>query len=290
MHDRTTDTDSTPAPPVPRRIRALRVVHGFGRAFALVGAGCAVVLAFLFPTLIFRADAARDARLLVGLAGAITWFAAFGMAAWVNATTAPVSRRRMRSPARRIPLRARMALLVLVPFLVYAACLRARGWLAERQDPLYTYCLRGMSVALAQPGIARPTSLDVQEGRLMLVVPAFPARRARWWVDVDADDTVGRHCTFHAAVTFGEDPMVLHIPLPMESDEMPSSPFRLVPGSMVVVHSLSLTAADAVNAAAPGEPGRWKRNLDMVYEVPAPRGRAPRSWADYVSRPGSATR
>ncbi len=289
MHDHTPDIDSTPAPPVPRRLRALRAVHGFGRAFALIGAAWAVVLAIVFPALLFRADAARDARILIGLAGAVTWFAAFGMAAWVNATTAPVSRRRTRSPARRIPLRARMITLTLVPFLTYALCAHARAWLAERQDPLYSYCMRGMSVALAQPGISRPTSLDVQDGRLTLVVPAFPGRRARWWVDVDADDTVGRHCTFHAAVTFGEDPMVLHIPLPMASDEMPSAPFRLVPGSMVVVHRLTLTAAsDATNADTTGQPGRsWMRNLDLVYEVPAPRGRVTRSWADYVSREGN---
>jgi len=282
MHDRSSDTDPTPAPPVPRRLRALRAVHGFGRGFALVGALWAPVIAFLLPAFLFRADAGRDARVLVGLAAAVTWFAAFGTAAWVNATTAPVSRRRMRSPARRVPLRLRLIVLVLVPFVVYALCVRWRGWLSEQKDPLYAYCMRGMSVALAQPGIARPTSLDVVDGKLTLVVPAYPARRARWWVTVEADDTVGRHCTFHAPVVFGDDPMVLHIPLPMQSDDGPTPPYRLVPGSMVIVHALSLTADGPMNAGANGPVAAWKRNLDMVYEVPAPRGRE-RSLADFVS-------
>jgi hypothetical protein len=289
MQDRSPDTDTTPLPPASRRVRALRAIHAFGRAFACVGIGLAPGLVFLFPALVFRHDASRDIRVLVGLASASTWLVAFLFAAWVHATTAPVARRRMRSRAGRIPLRLRMSVLVLLPFVTFAGLERVRALLVARQDPLYGFCERGLSRALAQPGVGAPTDLDVIDGRLTLVVPANPVRNARWWVDVDADDTVGRRCTFHSAVTFGEDPMVLHIPLPMESDEMPGRPFGLVPGSVVVVHGVSLTLDGVANAqAAKGPPMRWARDLDMIYEVPDPHGMGRRSAADFVNAPRGA--
>lgn len=273
MHDSPDDTDSTHARG-PRPSNTARAVRAFGHAFAGVGAACAVVLAFLLPALLFRLDAARDGRVLLGLACALTWLTAFGAAAFAHAT--PASDR-----AHRMPGRAWAVAFALLPFVIFVGASRVRAALVASEDPLYGYCERGLSHRMAQPGIATPTSLAVEDGRLTLAVPTFPVQRARWWVDVDADDTVGRRCTFHAAVTFGDDPVVLRIPLPMASHDMPSRPFGLVPGSMVVVRAVRLTRDPAFRpASAPGSK-LYQRRLDMVYEVPAPRG-ATRSPADFV--------
>jgi len=278
MPDSPDDTDST-VTQGPRPSSTARAVRAFGLAFAGVGAGCAVTLGFLLPALVFRLDAARDARTLVAFACALTWLFAFAAAALAHAERVPA-----RIP-QRMPGRGWVIFFALFPFVVFGVVSRAREALVAQADPLYGYCERALSRALAQPGIATPTSLAVEEGRLTLSVPAYPAQHARWWVDVDADDTVGRRCTFHAAVTFGEDPVVLHIPLPMASHEMPARPFGLVPGSIVVVRAVRLTRdLKVASVPAPGlmaAPKRYLRRMSMVYEVPAPRG-ATRSQTDFV--------
>ena len=278
MHDSPEDIDST-APQGPRPSSPARAVRAFGFAFAGVGAACGVTLAFLLSALVFRLDSARDARVLVGLACALTWLSAFAAAAFAHS-----ARARAAAPSR-MPGRGWVAACALFPFVAYVGASRAREALVAVQDPLYGYCERALSHGLAQPGIATPTSLGLEEGRLTLAVPTYPAQHARWWVDVDADDTVGRRCTFHASVTFGEDPVVLRIPLPMASHDMPSRPFGLVPGSMVVVRAVRLTrdlaASTPPAAGVAAAPKLYMRRLTMVYEVPAPRG-AGRSIADFV--------
>jgi len=176
MPDSPDDTGST-ATQGPRPSSTARAVRAFGLAFAGTGAACGVALAFLLPALVFRLDAARDSRALVGLAGALTWLIAFAAAALAHAARAPAA------APRRMPGRAWVVAFALFPFATYLGASRAREALVAHADPLYGYCERGLSRALAQPGIATPTSLAVEEGRLTLSVPAYPAQHARWCMD-----------------------------------------------------------------------------------------------------------
>ena len=135
----------------------------------------------------------------------------------------------------RVVRRRELVLALLLPVACTVGAVRGRTELLLREDPLLGYIERGLARAWAQPGIGSQASLVLDEGRLTLIVPTYLARRARWWVDVDAGDTEGRRCSFHKGVMFGDDPVVLHVPIPLESEDRTEGKFALIPGSMVVV-------------------------------------------------------
>src|SRR5262245_48619273 len=108
-------------PPRPRPVQAGRTVHAFGRAFATVGGALALVLAFVFPAFLFRADAARDMRVIIAAAFGAAWLGGFVAAAWVQAfpDRRAYRRGRVRVPAwrlRTLAARVRLVALLLVPF------------------------------------------------------------------------------------------------------------------------------------------------------------------------------
>src|SRR5205085_9091281 len=126
----------------------------------------------------------------------------------------------------RAPVRRRAVLLAFaMPVAITSCAVEARTWLVAHEDPLYGYMERGLARTLAQPGIGSEIRLDVEEGQLTLAVPAFLEHRGKWWIEVDARDTLGRTCPLHAAATFGGEPIMLRIPVPLSSDEMPARRF-----------------------------------------------------------------
>jgi hypothetical protein len=167
-----------------------------------------------------------------------------------------------------------------MPVAVTSCAVEARLWLVAHEDPLYSYVERGLARRLAQPGIGSEITLAMEEGQLTLAVPAYMEQRGRWWVEVDARDTNGRTCPLRAAATFGEDPIVLHIPVPLASEEIPARRFEIDPGSIVVVRGVRFTLDGAGE-----EPPVYMREFERVYEAPIPRY-TPRLEADFVtSRP-----
>ena len=69
---------------------------------------------------------------------------------------------------------------------------------------------------------------------------------------------------------------MLHIPVPLASDEMPSRRFQIDPGSIVVVRGVRFTLDGAGE-----EPPVFMREFERVYEAPMPRI-VPRLDADFV--------
>ena len=238
----------------------------------LVGSLLGLLSALVIPAFQFRHEAQRDAESYAVLAICLTLLAALEaglVAAW--------SARRADAP---IPARVRRRAVILafvLPVAVTAWAVEARQWLVAHEDPLYGYIERGLARKLAQPGIGSEISLSVEEGQLTLAVPAYLAQRGKWWIEVDARDTIGRTCPLRAAATFGEEPIVLHIPVPLASEEMPSRRFEIDPGSIVVVRGVRFTLDGAGE-----EPPVFMREFERVYEAPILR-RTPRLEADFVS-------
>ena len=237
----------------------------------LVGSLLGLASALVIPALQFRHEAQRDAESYAVLAVALTLLAALEaglVAAW------SARRDGMETAA---PVRRRVVILAfLFPVAVTACAVEARLWLVEHDDPLYGYLERGLARKLAQPGIGSEISLTMDEGQLTLAVPAYMAQRGRWLIEVDARDTLGRTCPLHAAAIFGEEPVMLRIPVPLASEEMPSRRFEIDPGSIVVVRGVRFTL-DGVGE----EPPVYMREFERVYEAPIPRY-TPRLDADFV--------
>jgi hypothetical protein len=252
--------------------------HGLRAALfvqAIVGSLVGVAGALIIPALQFRLEAQRDAATYAILACALTILAALEaglVAAWSAGRTGSFAL----VPVRKIAL----ALAFALPAGLTAFAVEARWWLLEHEDPLYGYVERGLARRLAQRGIGSEMTLEMEDGRLTLAVPAWLERRGRWWVEIDARDTLGRRCTLHSAATFGDDPIVLRIPVPLASEEIPKRPYDLDPGSIVVVRGVRLTLDPAARVV--GAPSVFTRQFELVYEVPAPRG-VPRSKADFVT-------
>jgi len=241
----------------------------------LVGSLLGLASALVIPAFQFRHEAQRDAESYAVLAVALTLLAALEaglVAAW--------SARRDGLEAAA-PVRRRVVILAFaLPVAITACGVEARQWLVEHEDPLYGYLERGLARTLAQPGIGSEISLAMDEGQLTLAVPAYMARRGKWWIEVDARDTLGRTCPLRAAATFGEEPIVLRIPVPLASEEMPSRRFEIDPGSIVVVRGVRFTLDGAGE-----EPPVVMREFERVYEAPMPRY-TPRLDADFVTTRG----
>jgi len=237
----------------------------------LVGSLLGLASALVIPAFQFRHEAQRDAESYAVLAVALTLLAALEaglVAAW--------SARRDGTPLAA-PVRRRAVMLAFaLPVAVTSWAVVARQWLVANEDPLYGYVERGLARRLAQPGIGSEIRLDVEEGQLTLAVPAYMEHRGKWWIEVDARDTLGRTCPLRAAATFGEEPIMLHIPVPLASDEMPARRFEIEPGSIVVVRGVRFTLDGAGE-----EPPVFMREFERVYEAPVPRY-TPRLDADFV--------
>lgn len=251
-------------------------------AQAVVGSLLGLSSALIIPALQFRLEAQRDASTFAVFAIATTLFAAVEaalVAAWTagraDATVRPRGVRRVR--------RRELLLAFLFPVTLTAGAVQARGWLVLQEDPLYGYVERGLARALAQRGIGSEARLGVEDGKLTLAVPTWLERHGAWWIEIDASDTAGRRCTLHSDITFGEDPVVLRVPVPLASDQMPGHEFSLVPGTMVVVRGIRLSLDPRDPTLRNGEPVVFLRELALVYEVPQWRGGG-RSTADYVTR------
>jgi len=268
--------DTLPTP------RSVLIHHGLRAALiaqAVVGSVFGLASAIVIPAFQFRLEASADAMTFVLIALAVTFLAALEaalVAVW-SATRGP--------RAGAIPLRVVRRRELVFAFLLPVACTvfaaRARTELLEREDPLLGYVERGLAHAWAQPGIGSQADLVVDEGRLTLIVPTYMARRARWWVDVDASDTEGRFCSFHKGVMFGDEPVVLHVPVPLESEDRSAGRFTLIPGSMVVVRAIRLTLDPRDPSLKRGQLAVYTREFDLVYEVPA-LARGARMQADFV--------
>ena len=262
--------------------RSALIHHGLRAALvaqAVVGSAFGLASAIVIPAFQFRLDARADATMYVAIALAATFLAALEaalVAVW-SATRGP--------HAGAIPWRAvrrrELVFAFLLPIAFTAGAVRARTELLLREDPLLGYVERGLARAWAQPGIGAQADLVVDEGRLTLIVPTYLAQRARWWVDVDASDTEGRRCSFHKGVMFGDEPVVLHVPIPLESEDHSAGKFTLIPGSMVVVRALRLTMDPRDPSLKAGELAVYTREFDLVYEVPA-LARGARMQADFV--------
>jgi hypothetical protein len=254
--------------------------HGLRAALfvqAVVGSLLGIASAFVIPAFQFRLEAQRDAGTFAILAMAVTVLAALEaglVAAWSVGRAESFTVPRVR--------RAALALAFALPVALTVGAVEARWWLLEHEDPLYGYVERGLARRLAQRGIGSEITLAMEEGRLTLAVPAWLERRGRWWVEIDARDTLGRRCNLNSAATFGDDPIVLRIPVPLASDEIPKRPFDLDPGSIVIVRGVRMTLDPAARVA--GAPVVFTRQFERVYEAPSPRGN-PRSTADFVGAP-----
>lgn len=254
--------------------------HGLRAALfvqAIVGSVLGFSSALIIPALQFRLEAQRDAAIFAILAIAATAFAAIEaglVAAWSAGRSGSFTAARVR--------RTGLALAFALPVAVTAGAVEARLWLLEHDDPLYGYVERGLARGFAQRGIGSEVSLGMEEGRLTLTVPTWLERRGRWWIEIDARDTLGRRCMLHSGATFGDDPVVLRIPVPLSSEEIPRRQFDLDPGSIVVVRGVRLTLDP--RARVDGEPTVFTRQFELVYEVPVPRT-ALRSKADFVAAP-----
>jgi len=240
----------------------------------LVGSLLGVASALVIPAFQFRHEAQRDAECYAALAVALTLLAALEaglVAAW--------SARRDGTLLGAAVRRRAVILAFALPVALTACAVEARQWLVAHEDPLYGYLERGLARKLAQPGIGSEISLAMDEGQLTLAVPAYMAQRGKWWVEVDARDTLGRTCPLRASATFGEEPVVLRIPVPLASEEMPSRRFEIDPGSIVVVRGVRFTLDGAGE-----EPPVIMREFERVYEAPIPR-HSPRLDADFVGSP-----
>lgn len=252
--------------------------HGLRAALfvqAIVGSLLGVAGALVIPAFQFRLEAQRDAATFAILAGALTLLAALEagiVAAWSagRAGTFTFARVRRRS----------LALAFALPVGLTVFAVQSRWWLLEHDDPLYGYVERGLARGLAQRGIGSEMALEMEDGKLTLAVPAWLERRGRWWVEIDARDTLGRHCTLHSVATFGDDPIVLRIPVPLASEEIPRRPFEIDPGAIVIVRGVRLTLDPAARVA--GAPTVFTRQFELVYEAPTPRS-IPHAKADFVT-------
>ncbi len=272
--------------------RAALVHHGLRAALiaqAVVGSLCGLAAAFVIPALQFRLEASRDAKAFALIAVTATLLAALeaGLVAVWSARRVHAAEPEV-LPLRRVR-RRELAFAFLLPIACTILAVRGRAALIEREDPLLAYLERGLSRRLAQPGIGSAATLEIDEGKLMLVVPTYLARRAAWSVEVDAADTEGRRCALHARATFGADPVLLHVPIPLRSAEMRDRDFSLVPGSMVVVRSIRFAADPSDPALKTGQPAVFARELDLIYEVP-PLARGAKSNADFVGAPAGLGR
>ncbi len=252
--------------------------HGLRAALfvqAIVGSILGLSSAVIIPGFQFRLEAGRDATTFAIIAIAGTLFAALEaglVAAWSASRTDAYTTPRVRLTA--------LALAFALPVAVTAGAVQARWWLLQHDDPLFGYVERGLARALAEPGIGSEISLGMEDKRLTLVVPAWLARRGRWWVEIDARDTLGRHCALHSGAVFGDDPIVLRIPVPLASEEDPSRQFEIDPGAIVIVRGVRFTLDP--RSRVPGAPSVYTRQCGLVYEAPAPR-RGGRSTADFVT-------
>lgn len=238
----------------------------------LVGSLLGLASAFIIPAFQFRHEAQRDAESYAVLAVCLTLLAAFEaglVAAW--------SARRAGTPVTVRVRRRAVVLAFALPVAVTSCAVEARLWLVAHEDPLYGYLERGLARKLAQPGIGSEITLAMEEGQLTLAVPAYLEQRGKWWVEVDARDTLGRTCPLRAGATFGEEPIVLRIPVPLASEEVPSRRFQIDPGSIVVVRGVRFTLDGAGE-----EPPVFMREFERVYEAPMPRY-TPRLDADFVT-------
>jgi len=239
--------------------------------FGLVASFFGLASAVVVPAFQFRHYAQRDATTFAILAICATVLAALEaglVAAWSASRTGPPEPVRVRRRA--------MVLAFALPLALTAWAVEARLWLLEHDDPLYGYVERGLSKAFAQRGIGSEITLDIEEGQLTLAVPTYLERRGRWWIEVDAHDTLGRTCPLRAAAVFGEEPTVLRIPVPLASEEIPSRKFELDPGSIVIVRGVRIT----LDGPGP-EPPIYMREFERLYEAPAKSGR--KLDADFVS-------
>ena len=239
----------------------------FGLAASLFGLASAVII----PAFQFRHDAQRDATTyaILAICATVLFAVEAGLVAAWSASRTGV-------PA---PVRVRRRAVVLafaLPVALTACAVEARLWLLDRDDPLYGYVERGLSKAFAQPGIGSEIMLGMDEGRLTLAVPTYLEQRGRWWIEVDARDTLGRSCPLRAAAIFGDEPTVLRIPVPLASEEIPERKFDLDPGSIVIVRGVRITLD-----VAGDEPPIFMREFERMYE--APRRAARRLEADFVS-------
>lgn len=252
--------------------------HGLRAALfvqAIVGSILGLSSAVIIPGFQFRLEAGRDATTFAIIAIAGTLFAALEaglVAAWSASRTDAYTTPRVRLTA--------LALAFALPVAVTAGAVQARWWLLEHDDPLFGYVERGLARAFAEPGIGSEISLGMEDKRLTLVVPAWLGRRGRWWVEIDARDTLGRRCALHSGAVFGDDPIVLRIPVPLASEEDPSRQFEIDPGAIVIVRGVRFTLDP--RSRVPGAPSVYTRQCGLVYEAPAPR-RGGRSTADFVT-------
>jgi len=248
--------------------------HGFRAGlfvFGLVASFFGLASAVVIPAFQFRHYAQRDATSFAILVICVTVLAALEaglVAAWSAARTGP--------PA---PVRVRRRAVVLafaLPVALTAWAVEARFWLLDHDDPLYGYVERGLAKSFAQRGIGSEITLDVEDGQLTLAVPTYLERRGRWWIEVDARDTLGRTCPLRAAAVFGDEPTVLRIPVPLASEEIPARKFDLDPGSIVIARGVRIT----LDGPGP-EPPIYMREFERLYEAPAKSGR--KLDADFVS-------
>jgi hypothetical protein len=252
--------------------RTLLFHHGLRAGLfvqGLVGSVLGLLSALLIPAFQFRLEAQRDAKVYAILAVLLTVLATLEaaiVAAWSASRSGAPRVRRVRRRA--------VVLAFALPVAVTACAVEGRLWLLEHDDPLYGYVERGLARTLAQRGIGSEISLAVEDGRLTLAVPAYLARRGRWWVEVDAHDTLGRSCPLRSAATFGDEPIILRIPVPLASEEIPGRKFELDPGSIVIVRGVRFTLDGETSAV-------FVRQFERVYEAPTPRI-ARRLQADFV--------
>ena len=239
--------------------------------FGLVGSLLGLASALIIPAFQFRHNAERDATTFaIGAicAMVLASLEAGIVAAWSASRTGP-------PPFVRVRRRA-VVLAFAMPVAIMACAVEARLWLLENDDGLYGYVERGLSKKFAQRGIGSEISLAVEDGRLTLAVPTYLERRGKWWVEVDAHDTLGRSCPLRAAAVFGDEPTVLRIPVPLASDDIPGRKFDLDPGSIVIVRGVRLT----LDAKGP-EPPIFVREFEKMYEAPSRGSR--KLDADFVS-------
>lgn len=226
----------------------------FGLVASLFGVASAVVI----PAFQFRHYAQRDATTFAIGAICATVLAAIeagAVAAWSASRAGVPETVRVR--------RRSVVLAFALPVALTLWSVEARLWLLDHDDPLYGYVERGLAKAFAQQGIGSEISLAIEDGRLTLAVPTYLARRGRWWVEVDARDTLGRTCPLRAAAIFGDEPTVLRIPVPLASDEIPGRKFELDPGSIVIVRGVRIT----LDGPGP-EPPIYVREFERLYEEP----------------------
>ena len=239
--------------------------------FGLVGSLLGLASALIIPAFQFRHEAERDATTYAILAICATMLAALeaGLVAAYSAS-------RSGAPDFVRVRRRAVVLAFAMPVAVMACAVEARLWLLEHDDGLYGYVERGLSKHFAQRGIGSEISLQMEDGRLTLAVPTYLEHRGKWWVEVDAHDTLGRSCPLRSAAIFGDEPTVLRIPVPLASDEIPARKFEIDPGSIVVVRGVRLT----LDGKGP-EPPIFVREFEKMYEAPSRVSR--KLDADFVS-------